>query len=32
MLTVMSGIDPHMIGRDFGWFRNSLVVRISSWS
>jgi hypothetical protein len=32
MLMVKSGMDPHMISRDVGWFGNSLVVRISSWS
>jgi hypothetical protein len=32
VLTVKSGIDPHMISQDFGWFDISLVVRISSWS
>jgi hypothetical protein len=31
MLTVMSGMDPHMISRDFGWFEISSVVRICSW-
>jgi hypothetical protein len=32
MLTVMSDMDPHMISRDVGWFGNSPVVRIFSWS
>jgi hypothetical protein len=32
MLTVMSDMDPHMISRDVGWFGNSSVVRIFSWS
>jgi hypothetical protein len=32
MPTVMSNMDPHMISRDVGWFENSLVVRINSWS
>jgi hypothetical protein len=32
MLTVKSSMDPHMISWDFGWFGNSSVVRISSWS
>jgi hypothetical protein len=31
MLTVKSGMDPHMISQDFGWFGNSSVVRILSW-
>jgi hypothetical protein len=30
MLTVKTGMDPHMISRDVGWFENSSVVRISS--
>jgi hypothetical protein len=25
MLTVKSGMDPHMISRDFGWYGNGLV-------
>jgi hypothetical protein len=32
VLTVKSGMDPHMISRDVRWFGNGLVVRISSWS
>jgi hypothetical protein len=32
VLTVMSGMDPHMISRDFSWFGISSVVRIFSWS
>jgi hypothetical protein len=32
VLTIKSDMDPHMISQDFGWFDNSLVVRISSWS
>jgi hypothetical protein len=32
VLTVKNGMDPHMISRDIGWFGNSSVVRISSWS
>jgi hypothetical protein len=32
MLTVKSGMSPHMISWDVGWFGNSSVVRISSWS
>jgi hypothetical protein len=31
VLMVKSDMDPHMISRDFGWFGNSSVVRISSW-
>jgi hypothetical protein len=26
MLTVKSGMDPHMISRDFGWFVNGFIV------
>jgi hypothetical protein len=32
VLTVKSGMDPHMIGQDFGSFGISSVVRISSCS
>jgi hypothetical protein len=32
VLVVKSGMDPHMISRDSGWFGNSLIVRIFSWS
>jgi hypothetical protein len=32
VLMVKSGMDPHMISQDFGWFGISSVVRISSWS
>jgi hypothetical protein len=32
VLTVKSGMDPHMISEDFGWFSTNLVVRISRWS
>jgi hypothetical protein len=32
VLTVKSRMDPHMISRDSGWFRNGWVVRCSSWS
>jgi hypothetical protein len=32
VLTVKSGMGPHMISQDFGWFCISYVVRISSWS
>ena len=32
MLMVKSGMDPYMISQDSGWFGNSLVVMISSWS
>jgi hypothetical protein len=32
MLTVKSGMDPHMISQDFGWFGISSIVMISSWS
>jgi hypothetical protein len=31
VLTVMSCMNPHIISRDFGWFGNSSVVKISSW-
>jgi hypothetical protein len=30
MLTVKSGMDPHMISQDFGWFGISSIVMISS--
>jgi hypothetical protein len=29
MLTVKSGMDPHMISQDVDWFGNSFVVGIS---
>jgi hypothetical protein len=32
ILTVKSGMDPHMISQDFGLFGISSVVRISHWS
>jgi hypothetical protein len=32
VLMVKRGMDPHMITQDVGWFGNSSVVRISSWS
>jgi hypothetical protein len=32
VLMVKSGMYPHMINQDFGWFGFSLVVRISSRS
>jgi hypothetical protein len=32
MLMVKSGMDPHMISRDSGWFGNGSIVRTSSWS
>jgi hypothetical protein len=31
-LMVKSGMDPHLISWDFGWFGISSVVRISNWS